>query len=74
MATATLQVFIGDSITSDGLEFILPLLSEASNHPEAFLEFLSAKVSFICPEFRMISNSPAHEVALLTAQATRTQY
>ena len=42
----TLQVFIGDSITVDSFEFILPLLSEASNHPQAFLEFLSAKVSF----------------------------
>ena len=40
-----MQVFIGDSITLDGFEFILPLLSEASNHPEAFLEFVSDKAS-----------------------------
>ena len=45
--TATLQVFIGDAITLEGFEFILPLLSEASNHPEAFLEFfISAEASF----------------------------
>ena len=41
---ALLQVYVGDSITVEGVNAVLPLLHEASHHPAAFLEFLRLQV------------------------------
>ena len=41
---AVLQVYVGDSITVEGVNAVLPLLHEASHHPVAFLNFLRLQV------------------------------
>ena len=38
------QVYVGDSITVESVNAVLPLLHEASHHPEAFLKFLRLQV------------------------------
>ena len=38
------QVFVGDGITPAAIQGILPLLHEASSHPQAFTRFFVDKV------------------------------